>query len=127
MVDPTEEDELEGSKGTCNFHLKWEGSKKASYCNFVANKQVKTEYTEEDARTWVAIAAWDCRGLEPVNWHVDRAQFVASGMEGAEFEFEGSAVEFEDGAGEWYDYDEDAAVPVSITQLQWKFEAIPDK
>merc|ERR1712195_111713 len=83
---PEEEEELEGSKGTCDFQLKWEGSKKASYLNFVeGNKDIKGEYTEDDSDTWVPLVAWDCKGLEPVVWH-PQGNFTAEGTTGHVFE-----------------------------------------
>merc|ERR1711934_463972 len=136
MVDPTNEEDLEGSKGTCNFQLKWEGSRKASYMNFVSNKNVKAEYTawvfaritqclqavdSDDSGCWVPIVAWECRGLEPVKWH-PQGNFTARGTTGTSFD----DVDLSNPDG-WDDYDDDAQVPTMIMELEWKFDAIAKK
>eukprot|EP00656_Telonema_subtile_P008792 TRINITY_DN1410_c0_g1_i3.p1 TRINITY_DN1410_c0_g1~~TRINITY_DN1410_c0_g1_i3.p1 ORF type:complete len:122 (+),score=36.64 TRINITY_DN1410_c0_g1_i3:167-532(+) len=121
MVDPSEEEELEGGKSSCNFHLKWEGAKKAAYCSFANPKCLKSQYTAEDSGTWVPIAAWDCRGLEPVKWH-PQGNFTAEGTTGCEFE----DINLGDEDG-FADYDEDADMPVSIMELEWKLEAVSAK
>jgi len=59
------------------------------------------------------FVALDCRGLEVTRFHF-RGPWIAVTEEGKEFE-----VDLEEGAEDrWDDYDEDAGVPVSISEFK---------
>lgn len=72
------EEELPGSKGTANFALKWvKDSKHVAYLNVVEiEKQLKSKsknkiagcYTADDDGQYVGLIAFDCRGLEVIDW-----------------------------------------------------------
>lgn len=117
-----------------HFSIKWEGSKKASVLRCLDTKETaaalkkKKKYKEGAPRTftgddgndsWVPILAVECRGLEPYGFRPMMDEFVISSENGFIFDEE---IEFED--GDWADYDADNDCPVSISELEFKFEAV---
>jgi hypothetical protein len=73
------EEELPGSKGTANFALKWAKDRKhVAYLKVVeiekplkskGNVKITGQYTAEDNGEYVGLVAFDCRGLDVVDWH----------------------------------------------------------
>jgi len=139
IFNPSELDEQEDESSReppSHFSIKWEGSKKASVLRHldvkeiatVLKKKKKKKYKEgapraftgdDDNDTWVPILAVECRGLEPYDFRPMKDEFVITSEDGYLFDEE---IEFED--GEWADYDEKNDCPVSITELEFKFEAV---
>lgn len=72
------EEELPGSKGKANFALKWaKDSRHVAYLNVTEiEKSLKSKskskitgfYTAEDDGQYVGMIAFDCRGLDVVDW-----------------------------------------------------------
>ena len=58
--------DLDGSKGTANFVIKWDKTSSQSYIKLVDVKKLAGKYTSDDSGKWVSIIALDCRGLEPL-------------------------------------------------------------
>eukprot|EP00638_Chattonella_subsalsa_P010492 CAMPEP_0117748562 /NCGR_PEP_ID=MMETSP0947-20121206/9207_1 /TAXON_ID=44440 /ORGANISM="Chattonella subsalsa, Strain CCMP2191" /LENGTH=142 /DNA_ID=CAMNT_0005566283 /DNA_START=222 /DNA_END=650 /DNA_ORIENTATION=- len=114
FVSDAETYELEGSRGTANFVVKFGGSRKQAHLNVVEIKNTTRALTGDDANTFVPVVAFDCRGLEVVGWH-PQSDFEVTG-EAANF----GSVDLSD--GEWADYDEEADLSVSITGLTHKIE-----
>eukprot|EP00904_Undaria_pinnatifida_P001206 jgi/Undpi1/11086/HiC_scaffold_30.g13384.m1 len=112
-------EELVGSRGTANFVVKWEGAKKQATANIVDIKKVTTggEIKGEQSGEFVSVLALDCRGLEPVAWHPSTDFSVTSG---------GGTVYGSDDVdlseGDWTEYCEKSAAPVSIMEIEHKFE-----
>lgn len=111
--------DLAGSKGTAHFIKKWAGSKQQAYLKIidVRPEVVKGAYEAADAQEWVGMVAFEARGLEPVGW-MPRGDFVVQSEGGTVFEPD--AVEFDEGT--WADYDAENDVPVSVTELQHRFQ-----
>ena len=121
-VDDSIDHELPGSKGTAHFAMKFDkGSKHVATMNVVrrAQKGVKDlgdPYAEGvGAGGWTAVAAFECRGVEPVVFH-PRDGFVVVCESGATF------VDVDLSEGEWFEYDERGGESVGVTGLEWRFE-----
>ena len=120
-IDSTEVQEIEGG-GTDEVHfaLKWEGSKKQATLSVVeAGGDIQEAYTSEDVGQWVPVVAFDCRGLEPCTWHPQK-NFVGEGTSG----FLMDDIDFSE--GDYCGFDEDEGCPTEISELEWKFEVLPD-
>jgi hypothetical protein len=78
-VTSTHEEDLPGSKGTANFALKWaKDSKHVAYLNVKEiEKELKAKskvritgcYTADDEDKYVGLVAFECRGLDIIEWH----------------------------------------------------------
>mmetsp|Transcript_33998 Transcript_33998/g.74607 ORF Transcript_33998/g.74607 Transcript_33998/m.74607 type:complete len:162 (+) Transcript_33998:273-758(+) len=67
QVDPEAEEEVPNSRTTANVLIKFTGEKHPGYLKKVDCPAVKKELTAEDTKP-VAIAAFECRGVEPKKW-----------------------------------------------------------
>lgn len=136
VFNPSEVDEQEDESAReppSNLSIRWEGSKKASVLRYLDDKETATAlkkkkykkggpraFTGDDSNdTWVPLLAVECRGLEPYAFHPMKDEFVISSEGGCVFDEE---IEFED--GEWAEYDAENDCPVSISSLEFKFEAV---
>ena len=100
--------------------LQWEGAKKQSTLNVVSEGGgLAEEYTENDNGQWLPMVAFDCRGLEPCKWYPQH-NFVGEGTTGTLFD----DIDFAE--GDYCGFDEDAGVPTEISELEWKFEVLPE-
>ena len=115
-----------------HFTLKWEGSKKASILQVLDEKETAAAlkkkkykgdkpraYTGDDSGNWVPLLCMECRGLEPYSFQPMKDEFVITSEGGCEFN-----EDIELGDLEWADYDADNGVPVSIDELEFKFESV---
>lgn len=69
-VTAAEEHDIPNSKGTANFIMKWaKDSKHVATLNVVELKGITRPYSAADDRQFVPIIAFECRGLEPVDWY----------------------------------------------------------
>jgi hypothetical protein len=136
---PTEplEQEESSREPPCHFTLKWDGSKKHSILRVLDDKEIaatlkkKTPkgkgkgtmsprpYKGDDSGNWVPLLGMECRGLEPYEFHPMKDEFIIISEGGYTFE-----EDIELGDGEFADYDADADCPVSLEDIQFKFEAI---
>jgi len=66
------------------------------------------------------MVAFECKGLEPVKWYPQK-NFVGEGKEGFLFD----DIDFAE--GDYCGYDEDSEIPVEISELEWKFELLPEE
>ena len=122
LVDDSEDHELPGSKGTAHFAMKFDkGSKHMSTMNVVrTNSKAVTNlgdpYREgiTSSGMWTAVAAFECRGVEPVGWHPGD-EFVVCCEGGGRF------TEVDLSEGEWYDYDEKSGESVGVKEFTWEF------
>ncbi|CAB1110939.1 unnamed protein product [Ectocarpus sp. CCAP 1310/34] len=112
-------EELDGSRGTANFIVKWQGAKKQATANIVEIKKVTTQglIKGDQSGEFVPIFALDCRGLEPVEWHPS-TDFAVTSEGGTVYASDGVDLSEED----WSDYCEKSAAPVSIMEIEHKFE-----
>ena len=114
-----------------HFALRWEGNKKASVLIVLDEAGVKTalkkkkkvkapgDYTSDDAGEWSPILAVECRGLEPEGFFPMGNDFVVASSGGAVF---GEDVDF--GEGDWAEYDESNDEPVSMSDIEFKWESV---
>jgi len=114
-----------------HFRLRWEGSKKASVMTILTEAAVKTalkkkkkaqvpgNYNADNSGEWSPILAVECRGLEPTKLFPMGNDFVVASTGGKVFEED---VDF--GEGDWADYDDENDVPVSISEIEFKWEAV---
>mmetsp|Transcript_1350 Transcript_1350/g.2144 ORF Transcript_1350/g.2144 Transcript_1350/m.2144 type:complete len:157 (+) Transcript_1350:67-537(+) len=115
IVDPSNEEEISGSRGTCNFKVKFPGAKKESYMN-VQEPPKKGGQTFLSGNDYVVVVAFECRGLSVVDWNVKDGSFKCHTESGKVFD----DVTFED--GDWYDYDDEADMSVGVTNIEYKIE-----
>jgi len=113
------------------FRLNWEGNKKPSIITILDDAATKASlkkkkrvvlprpYAADDSGSWVPMLAVECRGLEPYAFHPMGDEFVVTGAAGTEFDEE---VDF--GEGDWADYDADNDQPVSLSSIEFKWEAV---
>ncbi|CAK9779979.1 unnamed protein product [Cutaneotrichosporon oleaginosum] len=110
----TDEHELSGSRGSAHFVWRCGNCKREQSCSFapVAGKSVAPlPYAAENGQL-APFVALDCRGLEVTKFHF-RGAWRAKGETGATFE-----VDLDEGEDRWDDYDEDAGVPVSLSEFR---------
>lgn len=69
MVSPLEDVELSGSRGTANFAMKWaKDSRHEASLSVQQIKGMTRSFTADDAGSFVPVVAFECRGLEPIDW-----------------------------------------------------------
>mmetsp|Transcript_683 Transcript_683/g.829 ORF Transcript_683/g.829 Transcript_683/m.829 type:complete len:158 (+) Transcript_683:170-643(+) len=115
FVSTDEEHEISGSRGTANFVLKWPGTKNQSYMNIVQDKAVKDCISGDD-QDFVPVVCFECRGIDPVEWHTGPGfsfKALESGTEFTDIDLTG---------GDWYDYDEAGAQSVGLSSIEYRFE-----
>lgn len=110
--------EIEGSRGTANFIMKWRESKQHAYIKIVPMHKEAGVYPIEKAGEFVKIVAFECRGLTLENWKPG-ADFFAESPVGTIFR----DVDLTDPDG-WTDYDEEAGEAVSIMNLEFRIVRI---
>ncbi|KZW02098.1 DUF866-domain-containing protein [Exidia glandulosa HHB12029] len=113
-VNRIEEREVSGGKGS-SAHLVWrcKNCKREHSAKF--EPLPPQPYTADHNGSFAPLITLDCRGLEPVSFD-PRGIWKCEGVEkGTKF----SEVDLSE--GEWVDYDEKAAVPVSVMNIesQW--------
>jgi hypothetical protein len=104
--------EIEGSRGTANFVMKWKGSNQHAYIKIVPMHRQTGEYPIEKSGEFVKVAAFECRGLSLERW-LPGDDFFAEAPGGNIF----PEVDLTDPDG-WTEYDEKAGEPVSIMNLE---------
>ena len=111
--------ELEGSRGTANFVMKFNKGDHQSYIkleNLTAKKHGTGVLTEALSGQWVTLAVMECRGLTPLVCHPGNYFDIKSKGEKDKI--------FEDadfGADpDWADYDEDNDLSVQVSALEMR-------
>ena len=115
-----------------HFALKWEGSKKTSILQCLDEKEAASAlkkkkykgdkpraYIGDDSGSWVPLLLVECRGLEPCAFNPMTDEFVITSERGYKFD-----EEIELGEGEWADYDADNDCPVSMEEIEFKWESV---
>jgi hypothetical protein len=127
-----------------HFHMKWERSKELAFFTILddtmASSIIKKKsgkgkkgphekmylprsYTANDVGEWVSILMIDCRRLEPLKFYpLNEGEFVVIGGVGDHHTRFQDDVDFRD--GDWTDYDAQAGHPVSLTGIEFKWEAV---
>jgi Eukaryotic protein of unknown function (DUF866) len=114
----------------CHLSLKWEGNKKPCALTVLTEQEVKTtlkkkslkkeyqpaDYTESG--TWQPILCCECRGLEPTTYYPG-SEFTIKSTGGTSFTED---IDLSD--TDWTEYDADHDVPVALSQIEFKWEAV---
>lgn len=134
VFNPTETvEQEEGAREPAHhFRLKWEGAKKQSILQVLDEKETASAlkkkkykgekprpYSGDDSGNWVPLLCMECRGLEPYAFHPMNDEFVITSEGGYTFDEE---IELEE--KEWADYDADNDAPVSMEEIEFKFESV---
>ena len=100
--------------------LKWvRDAKHEAYLNIQEIKGVTRQFTSED-KDFVPMVAFECRGLEPIDWRPESG-FTVTGISGTKWE------DVDLSEKEWTEYDEKSQDSVSIMDLQWEFRVHKEK
>jgi len=104
-----------------SFAVKFPGQKSQGTVTVIQSKAVQSiQVTEEGERTRdVPIAAFDCRGLEPISCTIGTG-FEVKSTSGTTF------TEDVDLSEDWSDYDEKSGESVSITGLTTEFKVLKE-
>ncbi|KAJ2709202.1 hypothetical protein H4R19_004372 [Coemansia spiralis] len=111
-INRVETSPISGSRGDANLVMRCKFCKREASASIVGKP---AEYMAADSGQFVTVLSLECRGLEPVEFE-PRDGWTARGAEsGTRF-----AIDLTE--GEWYDYDEEAALEVSVTDIGHRFE-----
>ncbi|KAJ2083294.1 hypothetical protein H4R24_000941 [Coemansia sp. RSA 988] len=110
-IDRAQNSQISGSRGDANLVMKCKFCKREGSADIVSNP---VEYTDKDNGKFVSILSLECRGLEPVHFEPRDGWRVTGTKSQAKFDVDLTE-------GEWYDYDGDAAVEISVTEVKSGF------
>ncbi|KAJ1732130.1 hypothetical protein LPJ61_002194 [Coemansia biformis] len=111
-INSVEGNQISGSRGDANLVMRCKFCKREASASIVGKP---VEYTDADSGKFVRILSLECRGLEPVEFE-PRDGWTARGAD-SKTRF---AIDLTE--GEWYDYDEEAGLEVSVTEIEHRFE-----
>jgi len=121
-ISNAEEFEVQGSRGTANFVLKWEGAKAQSSMSIYTPTRAGPlkgmtlgEYPAAQSGKFHPIAAFECRGLEPISWQPTIGYTI-------ENEKGGKHDNVELAEKEWCGYDQENDLSVGVYDLEFQFE-----
>lgn len=79
FISDSEEFDMSGSKGKAHFVMKWPESKQECSVNVTPIKNHTRPYIDaDDNEKWVPIAAFECRGIDIVQWFPEGGYIVRS-------------------------------------------------
>ncbi|XP_058515793.1 CXXC motif containing zinc binding protein-like [Ochotona princeps] len=105
---------IPNSRGSANFLVRWEGSKQVSTINIQQLKNVtRLMYDANDRGKFVPIVAFECRGVEPIQWYPATGYTVKSAK---------ATFTDVDLSEDWADYDQEANEPVGIYEVEYEFQ-----
>merc|ERR1712110_517727 len=123
-IDPRDQLDVPGGKGTANFLVKWQ-SKATGQMSIIEptrSKEIKDlkakplgTYTRDDSGRATCVAVFECRGVEPQVWHAPNSVRV---------KLSGGCEMSADLTEDWYEYDENTEAPVEITNLVSEFRLV---
>ncbi|KAJ3133854.1 hypothetical protein HDU90_005462 [Geranomyces variabilis] len=113
IINASEEVEQSNSRGVANLVMRCKGCKNEGTTNILTD--TLRAYDADENGQFAPLVHVECRGLEPIAWGPSDG-WAAEGTEsGTRFD------EIPLGEGEeWADYDEKAALPVGITDMEGK-------
>jgi Eukaryotic protein of unknown function (DUF866) len=136
----------------CHFQLYWEGNKKKSCTMTIltneseiksamkkegkkgvkasSNKKSSSsdgpvrDYTADDTGTYVPILCIECRGLEPTHYYPMGNDYIVTSTGGTVFDPQPNQndIEIDFTDGDWADYDTEHDVPISISNIEFKWD-----
>lgn len=111
-----EEVEVPNSRGIANLVIKIDRNVHATVTVEQLPKLVKSEFSGDDAGTFVPVLAVDCRGCEIKAWK-PTGYYTVTTPSGSKFD----EVDLE--SREWYEVDAEINEPVSVTQVETCIDA----
>mmetsp|Transcript_30016 Transcript_30016/g.45227 ORF Transcript_30016/g.45227 Transcript_30016/m.45227 type:complete len:172 (-) Transcript_30016:91-606(-) len=127
-INAQDEVDIPNSKGTCNFTVKFEGSKQPATISVVTlsrkveAKELKGQTLGEYSGSGLKpIAVFDCRGAEPTKWYPVGPFKVTASDSSKAFDDVDLSDALEDG---WCEYDDEKDQPVGITELSFEFKTV---
>lgn len=115
VVNRQESFDQSGSRGTANFVYKCKLCSREGSMDFDKSVPYRA-YTEDDCGQFHTIAVLDCRGLEPVEYEPREGWTAAA----ANSKIRWNDVDLTE--KDWTEYDEKAAEPVSVTELETRIQ-----
>ena len=117
IIDPFNEEKTSKGRGSCTFKITWPGFHKESTLNVQPfSKDIHRTLLSDDCTDFTPVVAFECRGLKPIAWNYKEDFFSCVSSTGQVFE----DISLEQ--GDWYGFDEKSCLPVSISNLEFKFE-----
>lgn len=107
----SEELQIQGSRGTAHFIMKFSGEMDAATIKVVSIK--KNDGTYSASGRFTKVLALECRNVIPTRW-IPGEDFAAISSAGKNFPL------IDLSGGSWADYDEDNDLPVSVMDLEHK-------
>ena len=128
------EPEENSRRDPCHLLLRWEGNKKPCTLSVLSDQEIKTtlkkkslqkefqpaDYTESGM--WQPILCCVCRGLEPTAYYPGTTEFIIRSSGAAVTTFTDD-IDLSDPDG-WTDYDVNNDFPVTISQIEFKWESV---
>jgi hypothetical protein len=117
-VSSSDEYELEGSRGTANFVMRFNKGDQQSYLKLeklVPKKHGDGVVTAAKSGSWVTVVVLEARGIEPIKFHRSLDFDVKSSGE--------KLCVFDDAdfaEGDWADYDADADISVTVSNIEYR-------
>lgn len=109
---------VKGGRGHASLVMKCKLCSRENHIDIIRDS-IKP-YCDTDAGKFATIVAFDCRGIEPVDFS-PRAGFVAEGVEsGTPF----NEIAFNEGDSDWVDFDEPASQSVGVYNIEHKFVVV---
>lgn len=124
-VSSAQQHELAGSKGTAHFVMKFDKSSRSEACINIldpsttpALKGVLGPVTGADceAGRFVAVAAFECRGLEPVGYSPGNDFVIKAANSSCQWQ------DVDLSLGEWTEYDDKAQESVGVYSIESQFK-----
>ncbi len=115
FVSKSEVHDIIGSRGTANFVMSCSFCKKASSIDIL---QIGDVYDASNSESFKTIMVAEFRGVEPVKFTPEGEWQCSAVNSNKKFSIADGA---EMGADGWYDYDDEGACEVSITEFTHKF------
>uniref|UniRef100_A0A0G4FQT0 Uncharacterized protein n=1 Tax=Chromera velia CCMP2878 TaxID=1169474 RepID=A0A0G4FQT0_9ALVE len=109
--------EMENSRGSANFLIKFPGSKSQASISIVTSSQkgVASEYPAQGTNPgdWQPVAVFECRGAEPCKWHPSKGFRIRTPK--------GTVFEDADLSEDWYEVCEKSSEPCQVENLEFEF------
>ena len=118
-VSGEDELDLEGSRGTANFVIRFNKGDQQSYIKLerlVQKKHGEGVYREENSGSWITVAVMECRGLTPIRAHPGNDFDIKSSGEKTKIF---SDADFS-ADSDFADYDEENDLSVQVTDLCYR-------
>ncbi|KAF8819464.1 DUF866 domain-containing protein [Cardiosporidium cionae] len=107
---------IPNSRGTCNFCVRWEGTKQTSTLNVKQVAGLTRAYTNDAMPELVPIVAFECRGLEPIKWHPSNECSLKTQS--------GQSFHNVDLSEDWCDYDMKKNIPIGVYKVEYDFQCL---